>query len=179
LTEDEKKMLLKVARESILNHLKSGENIDYSEISFGFLKEKRGVFVSLHKKGQLRGCIGRLIPDKPLINLVSEMAIASAFSDPRFSGVQEREMKDIQIEISVLSPLKEIDNYKEIEIGKHGVLMKHQGKSGVFLPQVAPEQGWNRIEMLEYLCLHKAGIPKDSYKKGANLFIFTAEVFSE
>jgi len=139
-----------------------------------------GAFVTLHKYGQLRGCIGNLIGEKPLYLTVIDMAIESAVDDPRFPPLKLEELKDIEIEISVLSPLEKIDDPKDIILGKHGVLVRKGFRSGVFLPQVAEETGWSKEEFLSYLCSHKAGLPPYAWKeKDTELYIFTAEVFSE
>ena len=141
-------------------------------------QQKRGVFVTLKKRGDLRGCIGRMIPDKPLPELVGAVALQSALEDPRFRPVTLDELKDLEIEISVLTPMAPVPNADHIIVGRDGVLIRKGGRSAVFLPQVAPEQGWGRDEMLEHLC-RKAGLPPGSWKEGAQLLTFQAIVFSE
>ena len=141
------------------------------------LMEKRGAFVTLKKHGQLRGCIGHIKGSKPLYKTVGEMAVAAAFNDPRFNPVTEAELSDLEIEVSVLTPLKRIKDLEEIEVGKHGILMKKGFYSGLLLPQVATEYGWDRKTFLEHTCL-KAGLSTDAWKdKDTMIYIFSAEVF--
>ena len=180
LSQEEKKELLNIARSSIkyyFEHKKAPE----IETKHPFLLKPRGAFVTLRKNGALRGCIGNLVANAPLAETVSKMAIQAAFGDPRFLPLDKDELKDVKIEISVLSPLKKISNpFKEIEIGKHGVVIQQGNRSGVFLPQVATENNWDLETFMNQLCLHKAGIPQDAWKTGqAEIFVFTAEVFSE
>jgi AmmeMemoRadiSam system protein A len=139
-----------------------------------------GAFVTLHERGELRGCIGNIVATQPLYLTVRDMAIASAFEDPRFPSLKEDELKDIDIEISVLSEPQKINDPNIIEMGKHGVIVRSGFRSGVFLPQVATETGWDRDTFMSNLCSHKAGLPADAWKKkGVDIYIFTAEVFSE
>jgi len=139
-----------------------------------------GVFVTLRKNNQLRGCIGNIIGTNPLYLGVKNMAIAAATQDYRFTTVTKEELEDIQIEISVLSPLKQITNIEEIILGKHGVLVKDGYRSGVYLPQVATETGWNKEEFMNSLCGQKAGMELDAWKSGkCEIYIFSAEVFEE
>jgi AmmeMemoRadiSam system protein A len=139
-----------------------------------------GAFVTLHERGELRGCIGNLIANQPLYLTVRDMAIEAAVGDPRFPPVGLSEMKDIEIEISALSPMEKIDDPEKIKLGKHGVLIRKGFNSGVFLPQVAQETGWSKEEFLSNLCTHKAGLASDAWKDGsAEIYIFSAEVFSE
>jgi len=177
LSEEDKQFLLRLARESIQAKLE-GKALPEIKIESTSLKEKRGVFVTLKKEGNLRGCIGYIHPLSPLAEAVSRMAIASAFEDPRFPPLKEEELPYIKIEISVLSPLREIKSIQEFEVGKHGILLQKGPYSAVFLPQVAPEQGWDRETTLKYLSL-KAGLPPDGWKEGATFYVFTAEVFEE
>ncbi len=177
LSEEEKRYLLKLARDSIASCLE-GRRPYSEEADYPVLKERRGVFVTLKKGGKLRGCIGQLFPRDTLDKLIRDMAIASAFEDPRFPPLNQKELEEIKIEISLLSPLKPIKSIEEFEVGKHGIYMKKGFHSAVFLPQVAVEQGWNREQTLEHLSL-KAGLPPHGWKKGAEFFVFTAEVFEE
>jgi len=189
LAPTEKQTLLKIARQSIENEfVKKRKSIDESEINER-LKQPQGAFVTLNKNGQLRGCMGRIIEEKePLYQVVAEMAKVAAFEDPRFYPVAKEEIKEIDIEISILSPLKKIiDPFKEIEIGKHGVIVSTRNgstfggqKSGVFLPQVATENNWDLETFMNELCEHKAGLPRDAWKTGGvDIYIFSAEVFGE
>jgi len=179
LSLEDKKFLLEEARKTLEEYLGNNKIPDFSPSS-GVLKEKRGAFVTLHKNGQLRGCIGNIVGTKPLFLTVRDMAIEAAVSDPRFPPVKFNELKDIDIEISVLSPLEKVKDASEIVLGKHGVLVKKGFNQGVFLPQVADETGWSKEEFLSYLCMHKAGLPPDAWKdKDTDLYVFTADVFSE
>lgn len=178
LTEAEKKSLLEIARNTLESYIRTGRVPEARPLT-ARLSEKRGVFVTLHKKGQLRGCIGYVEPVKPLYEAVSDMAIAASTEDPRFPRVQPAELSDIDIEITVLSPLIRISDPQTVVVGKHGLVMRRGGRSGLLLPQVPVEQGWNREEFLAYTCL-KAGLPKDAWKdKDTEIYIFTGEVFGE
>ena len=140
--------------------------------------ERRGVFVTLKKHGELRGCIGRMVPDRPLATLVGAMALQAAFEDPRFRPVTLDEVPKLEVEISVLTPMKPVLGPSEIVVGRDGVLLQKGGRSAVFLPQVAPEQGWQRDEMLDNLA-RKAGLPDKAWREGARFSTFQALVFSE
>ena len=178
-THAERKRLLVIARQTIAEYLTTGKIKEFKESDPVFLEEK-GAFVTLRKHGDLRGCIGNIIGKGPLYKTVRDMAIESAVNDPRFKAVTKEELKDIEIEISILSvPAREF-NPANIVMGKHGVIVKKGFYSGVFLPQVATETGWSREEFLSNLCSHKAGLPSDAWKnKDTELYTFTAEVFSE
>jgi len=177
LTDADKKSLLAFARETIDRYLSTQTIPTARELGPG-ARQLRGVFVTLKKRGALRGCIGRMIPDKPLHELVGIVALQSALEDPRFNPVTRTELKDLEIEISVLTPMTSVPDASHIVVGRDGVLISKEGCSAVFLPQVAPEQGWECGEMLGHLCL-KAGLPPDSWKQGAKLSTFQAIVFSE
>jgi len=179
LNTQQKKKLLEIARMAIQSYLQTRKKIQVSE-SDKILNQKTGAFVTLNKNKKLRGCIGNLIGTELLYLTVRDMAIEAAVDDPRFPAVNEAELKEIEIEISVLSPLEKVPSAERIELGKHGVLVRKGGHSGVFLPQVAIETGWSKEEFLSYLCAHKAGLSKDAWKdKDTEIYIFTAEVFSE
>jgi AmmeMemoRadiSam system protein A len=179
LNKDQRKRLLEIARKSIDTYLRTGNKLQVSE-SDPLLLEKVGAFVTLSEHGELRGCIGNLVGKEPLYLTVRDMAVEAAVGDPRFPTLKLTELKDIKIEISALSPLEKIDDPGRIQIGVHGVLVKRGFRSGVFLPQVATETGWSKEEFLSNLCSHKAGLPPDAWKdKATELYIFTAEVFSE
>lgn len=174
LTNDEKKELLRIARETLATYIVSGKMTDI-KTNFEALKRPSDAFVTLRKSGELRGCIGTVRAPKPLCMNVAELSISSAMRDPRFPPLEPDELPEIDIEISVLSDFKKVGASSEITAGVHGVLVEKDGRSGIFLPQVATEQGWNAEQMLNYLCAHKAGLPQDAWKKGAALYIFTAE----
>ncbi|MFC1675390.1 AmmeMemoRadiSam system protein A [Candidatus Omnitrophota bacterium] len=179
LNKDQKNKLLKIARDSINIYLESGKKLDLSE-SDPLLAGEMGAFITLRKNGQLRGCIGNLIGKQPLYLTIRDMAVEAATRDPRFPPVELSELKDIKIEISALSPMERVDSTERIEMGRHGVLIRQGLKSGVYLPQVAAETGWTKEEFLSSLCAQKAGIPEDAWRNNAaEMYIFTAEVFSE
>ena len=179
LNQAQKRRLLEIARKTLEDYLGKGEAEKIKEDDPA-LNEEMGAFVTLHKSGELRGCIGSMIGKGPLYLTIQNMAIAAATQDPRFPSVTKGELKDIDIEISVLSPMKKIDDPSKITMGKHGVLIQSGFRSGVFLPQVATETGWDRDTFMNNLCAHKAGLPADAWKKGkCEIFIFTAEVFGE
>jgi len=170
--------LLKIARDSIESHLKKKPQEEF-EISDPMLREKRGAFVTLHKHDDLRGCIGDIIGSKPLHETVAEMAVAAAVRDPRFSPLTIDELSEVDIEISAMTPLKKIDNIDEIKVGTHGLYIKRGFLSGLLLPQVATEYGWNKEEFLEYTC-QKAHLPMDAWKdEKTEIYIFSAQVFGE
>ena len=179
LSESEQKTLLSLARETLKLYLKSQKTPKPNEKDLpAKLTEKRGVFVTLKEKGQLRGCIGRIFDPKSLYQGVIDEAVDSAVNDWRFSPVTADEEKNISIEISVMSPMKKVAGYKDIIVGKHGIYLVKGGHTAIFLPQVAPEQGWTLEETLNNLA-EKAGLPADGWRKGAEFFVFTAQVFSE
>lgn len=178
ISVESQELLLKIARTSIENHLKR-QNAPEFNIEDENLLQKRGAFVTLHLHGQLRGCIGYVLPYKPLYETVAEMAVSAATSDPRFPSVTSAEMEEIDIEISALSPLRKIDSIDEIEVGKHGLYMKRGGRSGLLLPQVATEYNWKKKEFLAHTC-QKSGLPKDAWQKSnTEIYIFSAQVFGE
>ncbi len=175
----EKSQLLEWARVAIENYLKDGWSIQ-SMTNNQILKQKVGAFVTLWKEGQLRGCIGLMESDKPLNDTIVEMAISAATKDLRFPAVTLEELPKIKIEISVLSPLKKIKSIKNIELGKHGVMIVQGRKSGVFLPEVAIRENWDLGTFLEALCLEKAGLPANAWMdKESDLYIFTTTTFKE
>ncbi|MDP8262607.1 MAG: AmmeMemoRadiSam system protein A [Candidatus Ancaeobacter aquaticus] len=173
----EKQQLIDIARETLETQVKTGK-APHINVSVPELMEKRGVFVTLTINHNLRGCIGYIEPIKPLYTGVIENAVNASSRDWRFPPVSESELDKINVEISVLTVPEKIKSVDEIEIGKHGVIIEKGLNKGVFLPQVAPEQGWDVKETLENLC-HKAGLPTDAWSKGADLYIFSADVFSE
>jgi len=178
LSDSDKKELLRTARASIEQAM-SGVPVSPGEISTGLLGEPRGVFVTLRLQNDLRGCIGYVEPRLPLLEAVREVAQKSAFEDPRFPPLSEEELKEVEIEISVLSPLRKISSVDEIEIGKHGLVVDAGYTRGLLLPQVATEYGWGKEEFLSHTA-RKAGLPADAWKhRGIELFAFTSDVFSE
>ena len=162
-----------------MDYVKLIKRLDFNESDPLFNKEM-GAFVTIHKKGQLRGCIGNIIGRGPLYLTIRNMAIESSTGDPRFPKVTPGELDEIDIEISVLSELEKVEDTNTIEMGVHGVIVRKGFSSGVFLPQVATETGWSREEFMNNLCAQKAGLLPDAWKTGeADIFVFTAEVFSE
>jgi len=145
------------------------------------LRQVEGAFVTIHKQGKLRGCIGNIVGRQPLYLTVRDMAIAAVSQDPRFTAVKEAELSEIDVEISVLSVPQVTTDIEGIEMGKHGVIVSRGfGHGGVFLPQVATETGWNREQFLSNLCAHKAGLPADAWKDPkTTIQTFTADVFSQ
>ncbi len=178
LSTAEKKLLLQVARDSIGAGLK-GEAAPRVKTSSAVLAERRGAFVSLHRRGQLRGCIGYIDAVKPLLETVTEMAQAAAFQDPRFRPLQADELADLEIEISVLTPMRLIENVDEVEVGKHGLYIVRGLNRGLLLPQVATQCHWDRPTFLAQTCC-KAGLPPDAWKDpSTQIFTFMAEIFSD
>jgi AmmeMemoRadiSam system protein B/AmmeMemoRadiSam system protein A len=177
LSQEEQQQLLELARSAISGYLDKGVAPNF-QTSNTVLARQAGVFVTLTKGGELRGCIGMLEGDQPLYKTVQEMAVAAATSDPRFMPVKKEEMQTIKIEISILSPLRKLDNIDQIRVGTDGLVLVMSGHQGVFLPQVPVEQGWNRDAYLDNLC-GKAGLPENCWKDHPALYAFTAEVFGE
>ena len=177
LSTTEKNLLLKIARESIVNYIMKGSKPALDVSSEGLLT-KQGCFVTIKHKGNLRGCIGQFTSDKPLCQLVQEMAIAAATHDPRFYPMVVEDLQNFDLEISILSPLKKIDSIDEIEVGVHGLYIEKNSYRGVLLPQVATEYGWDRYTFLSQTCL-KAGLDKEAWKDDADIHIFSAQVIEE
>lgn len=176
LTEEEKRTLRQIAWTVIENRVR-GKPVPEFEPTSERLKEPRGAFVTLQKKGELRGCIGNIRGNRPLYKTVAGMAAEAAFNDPRFPPVSESELKDLDLEISVMTPLRQIDNVEEIEVGKHGIYIEKGFFSGLLLPQVATEYGWDRTTFLEHTC-YKAGLDKNAWKDGdTKIHIFSADIF--
>lgn len=178
LKDEEKQFLLKIARQTIEKSVQNKKSPKLKH-DFPVLKEKRGGFVTLTKNGMLRGCIGYITAVLPLDETIVEMAQAAAFRDPRFPPVTKDEVSELEIEISVLTPIQEIENIEQIEVGTHGIIIERGGNSGLLLPQVATDYGWDRETFLEHTC-QKAGLPPNAWKKdGTKIKIFSADVFHE
>lgn len=175
-SEDERRWLLRLAHRSIRASVWH-EQLPNEDIPNQHLREKRGAFVTLHKDGKLRGCIGMIVAMKPLDETVREMARAAALDDPRFIPVEAEELDRLQVEISVLSPMREIAA-DEVIVGRHGLVIGYGARRGLLLPQVPVEWKWNREQFLAHTCL-KAGLPPDQWQHGAKIEAFTAEVFGE
>lgn len=177
LSDTASRKLLEIARETIEGHVRE-KTTPVFEVEDRELLETCGAFVTLHKSGALRGCIGVFESNGPLYKTVVEMALAAATQDPRFMPVDLMELSEIDIEISVLSPLEKIDDPTAIEVGRHGIYIVKEPHRGVLLPQVAVEHGLDRVAFLEQTCL-KAGLPKDAWLEGADILIFEAEILKE
>jgi AmmeMemoRadiSam system protein A len=177
LSEVEKEKLLEIARETLTEHLTTGTTPEYTLEGPGLLQEV-AAFVTLRRRdGELRGCIGRVEVSQPLYRTVQDCAISAATNDFRFSPVTASELDDILIEVSALSPFRPIGSPDEIQIGRHGLLIRREFRVGLLLPQVASDRGWDRDEFLRAICM-KAGLPNDAWRD-ADLYVFTAEVFEE
>lgn len=177
LTEEEKKTLKEIARTTIQCRLEGTSPPHSFERITPILREPRGAFVTLEKHGQLRGCIGLIEAIKPLYQTIQEMAEAAAFRDPRFSALRLEEWPDVEIEISVLTPLREIQDVSEIQVGIHGICIVKGPYRGLLLPQVATDQHWDRTTFLAHTCM-KAGLPKDAWKDpGVKIYIFSSDIF--
>jgi len=176
-SNEDKLLLLKIARQTIESYVRI-KKIPVFDVQSPALLEKRGAFVSLKKKGELRGCIGVFISDKPLYLTVIDMAISAATQDPRFMPMTASELSEISIEISCLSPMKKVKDVSEVKVGRDGLYIVKGYCRGVLLPQVAVECCWDRDTFLEHTCL-KAGLPANGWKNGADIYTFNAEVFGE
>ena len=180
MNENERLQLIDLARNSITNSFNPQTHSDLVYQNNPVFMNERAVFVTLHKAGNLRGCIGHMQARMPLYKAVIEMATAAAFEDPRFPSVKEEELDEIEIEISVLSPMERIFDYNKIRMGIDGVYIKQEFRSGVYLPQVATDTGWDRETFLRSLCSSKAGLPADAYKDpNTEIYIYQVEKFSE
>ncbi len=175
--------LLALARDTITWALRTGATravvpaSDPKALTEG-MRAVRGGFVTLNKHGELRGCIGEIVPRREIWKVVCEQALNAAFHDPRFEALHADELAEIDIEISMLTPPKPVGTWQEIEIGRHGMVLTKAGRSAVFLPQVAPEQGWGLEETLAHLSV-KAGLPPDAWRSGADFLVFEAQVIHE
>ena len=174
-SHEERALLLQLAHRAIEAAL-HGMRLDLAPPS-EHLAEHRGAFTTLHTMGRLRGCIGYVIPQHSLYRTVAETAQAAAFDDPRFPPVTAAEAPNLVVEISVLAPLAPI-RPEEVVVGRHGLLVSQGSRRGLLLPQVPVEWGWDRETFLAQTC-HKAGLPLDAWRQGADLQAFTAEVFGE
>lgn len=181
MNEEQRQLLLQTARDTV-RAVVTGTKLLVPKTDDPDLNQARGCFVTLKNGDQLRGCIGQFIAEKPLIELIVDMAKASATADPRFfsNPITEEELEQLDIEISVLSPLKKTDDPLSLRLGTDGIYIKKGPASGCFLPQVATETGWSAAEFLSYCCAHKAGLPPDAWKRpDTEVYLFTAEVFSK
>jgi AmmeMemoRadiSam system protein A len=172
---DERTLLLRLAHESILSAL---EKRDLSlDPPSAHLAEPRGLFTSLYSRGELRGCVGYVLPVSSVYRAVADTARAAAFEDTRFYPVTLEQTRDLQVELSILSPPQPIAP-EAVQVGRHGLLISMASHRGLLLPQVPVEHNWDRVTFLEQTC-RKAGLPVDAWQKGAKIEAFTAEVFGE
>ncbi len=181
MKESSQKRLLQIARAGVEAAV-LGRPLPKVEEDDPEVTGRQGCFVTLKNKGRLRGCLGHFTSNKPLCQLVNETARASATEDPRFftQRITAGELPQLDIEISVLSPLRRIEDPLDIELGRDGIYIRRDGASGCFLPQVAAETGWSKEEFLGYCCSQKAGIPYDAWKNpDTEVRVFTAEIFGE
>lgn len=177
-SESEKKLLLQFARYALESAVKNVPIKKLLDLSTNLLKPS-GAFVTLRRGNDLRGCIGYLEPIKSLIETIQEVTMKAALEDVRFLPVTSEELDQIGIEISVISPMTQISNPNEIQIGKHGLMVEHGNYRGILLPQVATEFGWDRDAFLMHT-FRKAGLPENLWNNPKlKIFTFTAEIFSE
>jgi len=178
LTDSAREELLALARNTLENYLRSGK-APHHHPREPELHSRFGAFVSLHRGRELRGCIGQLSADTDLWRTIQRCAISAAVEDTRFKPVKEEELSSLEIEISVLTPSRLVDNPDQIEVGRHGILIIRGDRKGLLLPQVAQQFGWDRDTFLAQTC-RKAGLAEDAWREPATeIYIFDAEVFSE
>lgn len=176
LTPGEQQMLLQIARASL--HAKVLGQLYRPPFATGTLGRVSGAFVTLRLAGELRGCIGHIEGDRSLAESVARCAAAAATEDPRFAPLDARDLTQIHLEISVLGPLERFTDPREIELGRHGIVIESGLARGLLLPQVAIEWQWDSITFVSQTCV-KAGLPPDAWRRGATLYRFAAEVFGE
>jgi AmmeMemoRadiSam system protein B/AmmeMemoRadiSam system protein A len=176
LNEEQGQQLLILARRAIEEYVAAGRRIAIKDLDPVLLRPA-AAFVTLKKDGKLRGCMGSLEPSQPLAETVRDRAIMAASRDFRFSRVRAEELPYLDMEVSVLSPLRRVASPEDIDIARHGVVVVQGSLSGVYLPQVAEEKGWSRDVLLSHLCREKAGLPADAWQKGAALYVFTVQSF--
>jgi len=177
-SEADRRLLLQTARAAIVACVER-RPVSFEPVNDGELARRRGgAFVTIHKNGELRGCIGHIEANQLLLRIVRDCAVAAASSDPRFPPVTPSELPDVELELSLLGPLEPVASNDDIEIGRHGLLVEQSWHRGLLLPQVASEWHWDRDAFLAHTC-HKAGLPPDAWKRGAKVWRFEAEVFVE
>jgi AmmeMemoRadiSam system protein A len=176
-SEADRQRLLRIARDAIVAHVSGVGTADEGSPSVD-LAGHNGAFVTIHKHGELRGCIGRLDTIGSLPRVVRECAVAACSADPRFPPVAALELVALEIELSLLGPFEPIASADEVEVGRHGVAVEHLGQRGLLLPQVATEWRWDRQTFLTQTC-RKAGLAGDAWQQGAKVWRFEAEVFGD
>jgi AmmeMemoRadiSam system protein A len=179
---DERQALLAIARRAMIAQVTGaalpGDDAGASRSPAALQAASAGVFVTLHETGHLRGCIGQMEPDEPLVPSLIDAAVAACSRDPRFPPVRPDELSRIAIELSILGPLEPVATLEEIEVGRHGLLVEQGRKRGLLLPQVAVEQRWTAAVFVLHTC-RKAGLSDHAWQRGATLWKFEAEVFGE
>jgi uncharacterized protein len=177
LDADDRRVLLEIAREAIRLRLSAAPS-PRPHAPSERLSRSGAAFVTLRRGDQLRGCIGHVEADRPLVDVIVRAAVAAALEDPRFPPVTAAELDEISIEISVLGPMRPVTDPLTIEVGRHGLVVQSGTKRGLLLPQVPTEWGWDRETFLGQLCL-KAGLPRGAWRTGAEILCFEADVFGE
>jgi len=176
LNKSQKQILLTVAKETIRATIDE-EDIPEFDFEDEIFNEQRGAFVTIHKSGNLRGCIGYIQGIKPMIDTIKDMSLSAAFKDPRFPVLRKEEFDDLNIEISILTPLTTVSDIEEIEVGEHGLIIKQGFRQGLLLPQVAVDNNWDREEFLRHTCM-KAGLPTDAWQDSSTeIKKFSAQIF--
>ncbi|MBN1942107.1 MAG: AmmeMemoRadiSam system protein A [Phycisphaerae bacterium] len=178
ISENDRAELVALARKAVTTTVK-GEPLPCAAGYSGILAEKRGCFVTITNQGRLRGCIGTFHPQAPLGRTILEMG-QSAAHDPRFilDPITPKELPELTIEVSILSPLEKTNAPEKLQVGVHGIYVICRGRGGCFLPEVATDQGWDAVEFLNYCCAHKAGLPADAWRNpNAEVYLFTSEKF--
>ena len=173
--------LLKIARDAVTAHVVGrggGPERAALQVPDALAARFGGAFVTIHHRGELRGCVGHIEADQPLVRIVAQCAVSACSTDPRFAPISREELADVDVELSLLGSLEPITGPGDIEIGRHGLLVARDGRRGLLLPQVATEWKWDALTFLTETC-RKAGLPPDAWKSGASLWRFEAEVFSE
>jgi AmmeMemoRadiSam system protein A len=177
-SDSDRHLLLRIARVAIVAHVGGGASSVDAVCDGELARRHGGAFVTLHKGHELRGCIGHIEMDQPLVNVIRRCAVAACSSDPRFPAVAASELPQLAVELSLLGPLEPIDGPDEIEIRRHGLVVEKGWHRGLLLPQVATEWNWNRQEFLAHTC-RKAGLSPDAWKHDTKVWRFEAEVFGE
>ncbi|HVG56523.1 MAG TPA: AmmeMemoRadiSam system protein A [Vicinamibacterales bacterium] len=176
-SESDRQRLLQIAREAIVNHVEGTPRTAPASESAA-PQPAAGAFVTIHHRGELRGCIGHLEANQPLPAVIRDCAIAACSADPRFPPVTAGELSGLEIEISLLGPLEPVTATEDIQVGRDGLVVEHGWQRGLLLPQVATERQWDRETFLAQTC-HKAGLSPHAWKRGAKIWRFEAEVFGE
>ena len=171
---EHRETLLRIAREAIVAHVIGAQAA--ASAAEGLASVRGGVFVTVYCRGELRGCIGHIAADSPIVNTVAACARSAASADPRFLPIAVNELDDVDIELSLLGPLEAVTGPLDVEVGRHGVVVEQRGRRGLLLPQVAIEWQWNAETFVARTC-QKAGLPLDAWKNGATIYRFEAEVF--